>query len=173
MYWIENVLEYPYFRSVICTCSHPHEKVTPEKQVSWVNVVVQTISCMWLSATSGTVACQPPLSSAISWSLLIFMSIESVMPSNHLTLCCLLLNWCEISFWRQGVLPYAWGHGALWTWVISYEQEHRASKRQVLGQGGLLLSYISVIVIFSPYTYGISVSLQANLYSNLEKSTIF
>ena len=129
MYWIENVLEYPYFRSVICTCSHPHETVTPEKQVSWVNVVVQMISCMWLSATSGTVACQPPLSSTISWSLLIFMSIELVMPSNHFTLCCSLLNWCEISFWRQGVLPYAWGHGALWAWAISYEQDHTAGGR--------------------------------------------
>ena len=30
--------------------------------------------------------CQAPLSFAISWSLLKFMSIESVMPSNHLIL---------------------------------------------------------------------------------------
>ena len=37
--------------------------------------------------TSWTVACHAPLSSTISWSLLKFMSIESVMPSNHLILC--------------------------------------------------------------------------------------
>ena len=32
-------------------------------------------------------ACQASLSFSISWSLLKFMSIESVMPSNHLILC--------------------------------------------------------------------------------------
>ena len=35
--------------------------------------------------------CQPPLSSSISWSLLKFMSVESVILSNHLILCCTLL----------------------------------------------------------------------------------
>ena len=32
-------------------------------------------------------ACQPPLSSTISWSLLKFLSIDSVMPFNHRILC--------------------------------------------------------------------------------------
>ena len=39
------------------------------------------------SVTPWTAAHQIPLSSAISWSLLKLMSIESVMPSNHLNLC--------------------------------------------------------------------------------------
>ena len=39
------------------------------------------------SATSWTVACQASLSFTISWSLLKFMSIKSLMPSNHLILC--------------------------------------------------------------------------------------
>ena len=38
-----------------------------------------------------TAACQAPLSFTISWSLLKLVSIESVMPSNHLVLCCPLL----------------------------------------------------------------------------------
>ena len=38
--------------------------------------------------TPWTAACQAPLSSTISQSLLKFVSIESVMPSNHLILCC-------------------------------------------------------------------------------------
>ena len=38
--------------------------------------------------TRRTVTCQTPLSSSISQSLLKFTSIESVMPSNHLILCC-------------------------------------------------------------------------------------
>ena len=37
------------------------------------------------------VACQAPLSSTISRKVLQFMSIESVMPSNHLIPCCPLL----------------------------------------------------------------------------------
>ena len=38
-----------------------------------------------------TAACQASLSFTISWSLFKFMSIESVMPSNHFILCCPLL----------------------------------------------------------------------------------
>ena len=41
----------------------------------------QLFSRVWLFA------CQASLSFTISWSLLTFMSIESVMPSNHLILC--------------------------------------------------------------------------------------
>ena len=54
-------------------------------------VVVQLLSRIQLFASPWTTACQAPLSTAISWSLLSFMSIESVMLSNHLTLCHLLL----------------------------------------------------------------------------------
>ena len=49
--------------------------------------VVQSLGCVQLSATPWPPACQAPLPSTISQSLLRFMSIESVMPSNHLTLC--------------------------------------------------------------------------------------
>ena len=52
-----------------------------------VVVVVQSPSCVWLFATPWTTACQASLSLTISWSLLKFMSIESVMVSNHLILC--------------------------------------------------------------------------------------
>ena len=44
-----------------------------------------------LFETSWTAARQASLSFAISWSLLKLMSIESMMPSNHLILCCHLL----------------------------------------------------------------------------------
>ena len=37
--------------------------------------------------TPWTAECQPSLSFTISWSLLKLMSVESVMPSNHLVLC--------------------------------------------------------------------------------------
>ena len=44
-----------------------------------------------LFATPWTSARQAPLSSTVSWSLLKFVSVESVMPSNQLVLCCPLL----------------------------------------------------------------------------------
>ena len=50
-------------------------------------LVVQPLSCVWLFATPWMAAHQTPLSSAVSQSLLRFMSIESVMLSNHLILC--------------------------------------------------------------------------------------
>ena len=51
---------------------------------------VQSLSCVQIFA-SPTAACQASLSFTNSWSLLKLMSIKSVMPSNHLILCCPLL----------------------------------------------------------------------------------
>jgi len=45
------------------------------------------VSSVWLFATACTAAHQTSLSITNSWSLLKLMSIESVMPSNHLILC--------------------------------------------------------------------------------------
>ena len=53
--------------------------------------VVQSLSPVWLSAAPWTAACQAPVSSTISQSLGKSLSIESVMPSNQLTLCLPLL----------------------------------------------------------------------------------
>ena len=47
-------------------------------------VVVQLLSCIQLLATPWTTACQASLSFTIFQSLLKLISIESVMPSNHL-----------------------------------------------------------------------------------------
>ena len=48
---------------------------------------VQSLSRVWLFVTPWTAAHQASLSITNSWSLLKLMSIESVMPSNHLILC--------------------------------------------------------------------------------------
>ena len=48
---------------------------------------LQSLSRVWLLDTARTAACQASLSITNSQSLTKFMSIESVMPSNHLTLC--------------------------------------------------------------------------------------
>ena len=54
-------------------------------------LVVQLLNHVRLFATPWTAAHQASLSSTTSRSLLKFVSIESVMPSNHLILCCPLL----------------------------------------------------------------------------------
>ena len=53
----------------------------------WEVVVIQSVSHVRLFVTPWMATHQAPLSSAISRSLLKFMSIEEVMLSNHLTLC--------------------------------------------------------------------------------------
>ena len=53
-----------------------------------VVVVVQSLSCVRLFATLWIAARQPSLSFTISWILLKLMSIELVMASNHLIICC-------------------------------------------------------------------------------------
>ena len=55
--------------------------------ISFELAVVQSVSCVWLFATPWTAALQASLSVTVSRSLLKLMSIESVMPSNHLILC--------------------------------------------------------------------------------------
>ena len=54
-------------------------------------VVVQSLSCVQLFVTPSTAACQASLSFTVSQHLLKLMSIESMMPPNHLVLCHSLL----------------------------------------------------------------------------------
>ena len=57
----------------------------------WSVSSVQSLSHIWLFETPWTAVLQASLSITNSQSLLKLMSIESVMPSNHLILCCPLL----------------------------------------------------------------------------------
>ena len=50
-------------------------------------IVVPSFSHVWLFAIPLPAACQASLYFTISWSLVKLISIESVMPSNHLVLC--------------------------------------------------------------------------------------
>ena len=69
----------------------------PQKNV-YANqfIVVQLLSPVWLFVAPWTAVCQTSLSFTISQSLHKLMSIELVMPSNHLILCCPLLLWPSI-----------------------------------------------------------------------------
>ena len=67
--------------------------MTPEMSYCYAHyiVVVQSLGHIQLFATPWTAACQASLSFTNSRSLLKLMSLRSVMPSNHLVLCCPLL----------------------------------------------------------------------------------
>ena len=67
--------------------------------------LVELLSRVQLFATPWTAARQASLSITNSQSLLKLMSIESVMPSNHLFLCHPLLLPLVFS-WRQGLLQW-------------------------------------------------------------------
>ena len=74
---------------------------------------VRSISCVRLFATPWTAALQASLSITNSQSLLKLKSIESMMPSNHLILCCPLFLLPSIFpsikvFSNESVLPIVW-----------------------------------------------------------------
>ena len=69
-----------------------------------VTVTVHSLSHVQLFVTPRTAAYRASLSFTISWSLLKLMSIESVMPSNHLILCC-PFSFCLQSCPASGSFP--------------------------------------------------------------------
>ena len=93
-----------------------------------LKTVVQLLSHVRLIAT-WTMACQAPLSSSISLSLLKFMSIESVMLSNHLILCHLLLLLPSVFpsvrvFCNESVLHIRWPEYWSFSFSISPSNEY-------------------------------------------------
>ena len=90
---------------------------------------VQLLSCVWLFVTPWTAGCHASLSITNSRSLLKLMSIESVMPSNHLILCHPLLLLPSIFpsirvFSNESVLPIRWPKYWSFSFNISPSNEH-------------------------------------------------
>ena len=90
---------------------------------------VQSLSRVRLFATPWTAACQASLSITNSQSLLKLMPIESVMPSNHLILCHLLLLLPSIFlsirvFSNESVLHIRWPKYWSFSFNISPSNEH-------------------------------------------------
>ena len=89
---------------------------------------VQLLSCVLLFATPWTAARQASLSITNSQSLLNLMSIESVMPSNYLILCCPLLLLPLIFpsirvFSNESVLHIKWSKYRSFSFSISPSNE--------------------------------------------------
>ena len=74
----------------------------------FVVVTVKSLSCLQLFVTPQTVAHQVPLSSTTSQSLFRLLSIESMMPSNYLILCSLLLLLPSIFPHIKVFFPVSW-----------------------------------------------------------------
>ena len=90
---------------------------------------VQSLSCVWLFATPWILAHQASLSITNSWSLLRFMSIKLMMPSNHLIICCPLLLLLSIFpnirvFANKSVLCIKWPKYWSFSFTISPSDEY-------------------------------------------------
>ena len=90
---------------------------------------VQLLSHVWLFATPWIAAGQASLSITNSQSLLKLMSIKSVMPSNHLILCCPLLLLPSIFpsirvFCNESVLCIRWPKNFGFSFNISPSNEY-------------------------------------------------
>ena len=111
-------------------CSGPGKWVPLQSYFLWGIrrlVVVQSLSCVRLSAARWTAACQASLSFTISVSLLRLMSIESVMPSNHLIFCRPLLLLPSVFpsirvFSKESALHIRWPK--YWIFSISPSNEY-------------------------------------------------
>ena len=107
--------------------------LTAEGEISTISdmqiiaVIFQLLQCVQLFATPRTTAPQASLSFTVTQSLLKLMSIESVMPSNHLILCCPLLLLPSIFpsirvFSNESALPITWPK--CWSFSISPSNEY-------------------------------------------------
>ena len=90
---------------------------------------VQLFNFVWLFATPWTAACQASLSITNSRSLFKLMSIESVMPSNHLILCYPLLLSPSIFpsirvFSNESVICNRWPKNCSFSFSISPSNEY-------------------------------------------------
>ena len=87
--------------------------------------VVQLLSCVQLFVTPQTATCQAFWSFTVSWSLLKHMSIEWVMPSNHLNLLLLPSIFSSIRvFSNESVLHIRWPKYCSFSFSISPFNEY-------------------------------------------------
>ena len=132
---------------------------------------VQSLSRVRLFVVLWTAACQASLSITNSWSLLKLMSIESVMPSNHLILCHPLLLLPSIFpsirvFSSESVLCIRWPK--YWSFSFSISPSNEYSGLISLLTGWISLQSKGLSRVFSNTTvqkhqfFGAQLSLQSN-----------
>ena len=139
-----------------------------ETSVSPLFYSVQLLIHDQVFASPWTVACQASLSITISWSLFKLLSVESVMPSNHLTLCCPLLLLPSIFpsirvLSNESVLVIRWPK--YWSFCFSPANELSGFPS---GLTGLILQSKELSRVFSDTTVQKSqlINAQYSLWSN-------
>ena len=98
------------------------------REISITSDMLQSLPHVLLFATPWSATCQASLSITNSWSFLRLMSIESVMPSNHLILCHLLLPSIFPSirvFSNESVLQIRWPK--YWSFSVSFSSSSEYS----------------------------------------------
>ena len=137
-------------------------------------ISIQSLSRVWLFATPWTAACQASLSIINSRSLLKLMSIELVMRSNHLILCCPLLLLPSIFprirvFSNEPALHIRWPK--YWSFSFSISPCNEYSGWISLGLTGLislqskgLSRILSNTTVQKHQFFGIQPSLWSNSY---------
>ena len=97
----------------------PYKGPCPQEAQFNRRVIVQLLSHVRLFVTLWTAPCQASLSFTISLSLLKLMSIEFVMPSNHLILC------------RPLLLPAPGSFLMSWSFLMKQKRHIRIHRRRV------------------------------------------
>ena len=154
--------------------------------------MIQSLSCVWLFVTPWTVACPASLSITNFWRLLELMSIELVIPSNHLILGCPLLFLPSIFpstriFSSESALHIKWPKYWSFSFSISPSSEYsglisfRMDWLDLLAVQGTLKSFLqyhsskalilwcSAFIIPNKIDDNFLIPLIASLYSNLPR----
>ena len=114
---------------------HPETRLSTRAWQHWpafgfsALLVLQSLSRVWFFVTTWTAERQASLNFTISWSLLKLMSIESVIPPNHVILCRPLLLLPSIFpsnrvFSNESVLCLSWPKYWSFTFIIGPSNEY-------------------------------------------------
>ena len=125
-----------------------HNSIFVKSSVQFSSVQYShSLSRVWLFVTPRTTARQASLSITNSWSLLRLMSIESVMPSNHLIHCCPLLLQPSVFpsirvFSKESALHFWWPK--YWSFNFSISSSISIQGWFPLGLTGLILEWVAI-----------------------------
>ena len=137
----------PFFKrhlSISAAQHHPmHRTVPMQQRVQFSSV--QLLSRVRLFATPWIAALQASLYITISRSSLRLMSIESMMPSSHLILCCLLFLLPPIPpsirvFSKESTLPIRWPK--YWSFSFSI-----IPSKEILGLSSFRMDWLDLLVV--------------------------
>ena len=153
---VETVTDFIFSGSKITAdgnCSHENERCLLLGREAMTNLSSVQLSLIHvqLFAIPWTAACQASLSMTDSWSLLKLMSIESVMPSNRLILCSLLLLLSSIFpsirvFSSELVLCIRWP--AYWIFSFSISPFNEYS-----GQISFRIDWLDLLAVLNQFNY--------------------